>query len=72
MPTATYMLMQERLRQQGYDIERLFVRYRQAGLSYRKIARDLEDLTGVNVTSETIRMWFRDKGWSSRPRDRIS
>lgn len=38
-----------------------FVRSRRAaGLSWRRIERDLLDRTGVDVTGETLRTWFPD------------
>jgi len=31
---------------------------RSRGRSWRRIARDIEDATGIEVTYETVRSWF--------------
>lgn len=39
-----------------------FVKTRRAdGVSWRKIARDLEDATGVDVTFESVRNWYPEQ-----------
>jgi len=41
---------------EGVDV---FVADRRArGYSWRRIARDIEDATGIEVTYETVRSWF--------------
>lgn len=54
-PTATYLLLQERL---GEPLPDYIERARRNRRSWNAIARDLHTRTTVSVTSETLRTWF--------------
>jgi len=41
---------------EGIDV--FVLERRSRGRSWRRIARDIEDATGIEVTHETVRSWF--------------
>jgi hypothetical protein len=58
-PTPTYQLIEERLDGTLAD----FVRARRPAAppaSWRQIASEIKELTGVEVTHESLRKWFAD------------
>jgi len=57
MPTATYQLIEARL---GKDLRRYVAARRRGGRSWPAIALSLHDATGMVVSSESLRLWFRD------------
>lgn len=38
-----------------------FVRSRRPGTSWRRIAIELRDATGLDIANETLRMWYPDE-----------
>lgn len=54
-PTRTYLLIEERL---DTDLLGFVERKRIDGASWNRIAVELNELTKVLVTSETLRIWF--------------
>ena len=58
MPTPTYLAANHLL---DGELE-TFVKTRRAeNMSWRRIARALEEKTGLNVTHETVRSWFPEE-----------
>lgn len=57
MPSATQQLAEIKL---GSSLEDFVIerRHRQPPLSWRKISLELRDVTGIDVTHETLRSWF--------------
>lgn len=55
-PTATYRLIDHMLDGQ---LDAFVLDRRQAGLAWRLIARDLYYRTGVDVTDQALRTWYR-------------
>lgn len=53
--TRTYLLIEERL---DKSLKKHVTAARRKQMSWNAIARDLHTLTGVGVTSETLRTWF--------------
>ncbi len=68
-PTPTYQLIEERLGQLpartavGDGTLAAYVRSRrpEPPASWRQIAAELRELTGVNVSHESLRAWFADR-----------
>lgn len=56
-PTALYQLVEARLDRSLVD----YVTERRATTSWRAMAAELTELTGVQVTYETLRGWFADR-----------
>lgn len=54
-PTATYLLLQERL---GRPLATYVTKARSRGQSWSRIARELDQATDVPVTAEWLRIWF--------------
>ncbi|BDC71035.1 hypothetical protein KAREA_09500 [Prescottella equi] len=58
MATATRHLIEVQLK--GKTLRGLVVSARRSGRSWQAIADEVRDLTGVIVSRETLRSWFRD------------
>lgn len=57
MHSVKYELLQVRL---GRDLDAYIRTARSQGRSWRTIADDLSTVTGVDVTFETLRVWFQE------------
>lgn len=57
MATVTQQLVEIRL---GRDLATYVNGLRAAGLSWREIAEDVHQRTGVQVSYEALRSWYRD------------
>lgn len=57
MATVTQQLVEVRL---GRDLATYVNGLRSAGLSWREIADDVHQRTGVQVSYEALRSWYRD------------
>jgi hypothetical protein len=55
--TAKYLLLQLRL---GRDLSAYVAEARKAERDWRSIAADLRALTGLDISHETLRVWFAD------------
>lgn len=55
MPTPTQLAANHLL---DGNLDEFVTKRREAGRSWRLIARDLLDETGLDVTHETLRSWF--------------
>lgn len=60
MPTPNHVLADHLLGGEG-QLAELVDQRRAEGVSWRRIARELEERTGVVVTHETIRSWFPEQ-----------
>jgi hypothetical protein len=58
MKPTTLHSAADRLLGDAGPLEDLVTRRRSEGVSWRKIAGELRDLTGIDVTHETLRSWF--------------
>lgn len=58
-PTRLYGLIEERL--DGITLADFIASRRQRYVSWRRIARELSEQTGVAVSSEAVRLWFADR-----------
>lgn len=58
MTQTTLHTAADRLLGDAGPLEDLVLRRRSEGVSWRKIAAELRDLTGIDVTYETLRSWF--------------
>lgn len=56
-PTPTYQLIEDRLDGTFAD----FIAGRRPHTSWRDIAAEIQTMTGVAVTHETLRTWFADR-----------
>lgn len=56
-PTPTYRLIEERLDGTLADFVR---RRRPRQLSWRELAAEIEETTGIKVSNESLRTWFAD------------
>lgn len=54
--TATKQLIDDRL--VGRSLDAVVSRMRRNGDGWRAIAREIGELTGVHVSSETVRRWY--------------
>ena len=58
MTQTTLHTAADRLLGDAGPLEDLVADRRNQGVSWRKIAAELRDLTGIDVTHETLRSWF--------------
>lgn len=58
MTQTTLHAAADRLLGDAGPLEELVADRRNQGVSWRKIAAELRDLTGIDVTHETLRSWF--------------
>lgn len=58
MTQTTLHTAADRLLGDAGPLEELVADRRNQGVSWRKIAAELRDLTGIDVTHETLRSWF--------------
>lgn len=58
-PTRLYGLIEERL--DGTTLADFIASRRQRCVSWRRIAHELSEQTGVAVSSEAVRLWFADR-----------
>ena len=58
MTQTTLHAAADRLLGDAGPLEELVADRRNHGVSWRKIAAELRDLTGIDVTHETLRSWF--------------
>lgn len=58
MTQTTLHSAADRLLGDAGPLEDLVADRRNRGVSWRKIANELRDLTGIDVTYETLRSWF--------------
>lgn len=56
-PSTLYQLIEERLDGTLAD----FVAARWPGRGWRKIAAEIEEATGIEVSHATLRLWFADR-----------
>ncbi|HET8640564.1 MAG TPA: hypothetical protein VFM37_01435 [Pseudonocardiaceae bacterium] len=56
-PTPRQVLIEERL---GYPLKK-FVAERYPAKSWRAMAAELTQTTGVQITGESLRLWFADR-----------
>ena len=60
MTQTTLHTAADRLLGDAGPLEELVADRRNQGVSWRKIAAELRDLTGIDVTHETLRSWFAE------------
>ena len=60
MTQTTLHAAADRLLGDAGPLEELVADRRNHGVSWRKIAAELRDLTGIDVTHETLRSWFAE------------
>ena len=60
MTQTTLHTAADRLLGDAGPLEELVADRRGRGVSWRKIAGELRDLTGIDVTHETLRSWFAE------------
>lgn len=60
MTQTTLHAAADRLLGDAGPLEELVADRRNQGVSWRKIAAELRDLTGIDVTHETLRSWFAE------------
>ena len=60
MTQTTLHTAADRLLGDAGPLEELVADRRNQGVSWRKIAGELRDLTGIDVTHETLRSWFAE------------
>ena len=61
MTQTTLHTAADRLLGDAGPLEDLVADRRNQGVSWRKIAAELRDLTGIDVTCETLRSWFPEQ-----------
>jgi siderophore synthetase component len=59
--STSYRLIEALLRERGVDFATYIAEQRTARRSWRAIAADIRNTTGVNVGHEIVRRWFADK-----------
>lgn len=56
-----YQLIEARFQQRGQNFADYIAEQRTARVSWRAIARDIREQTGVSVSNEMLRRWFNDQ-----------